>query len=103
MLHMKELTVPDHAGSRPQAQRLVELLPDDLTGQTVVLDCSHVVVGTPSFFDEIVKQVLVLRTASELEIAEASPRSSQLLERAAENRGVGDRLTHSIVGPPQHS
>lgn len=83
---------PDHAGSRDQAQTLAATLPADLDGETVLLDCSALVVGTPSFLDEMVKQVLVLRRADALEISGAPDRARDLLERAAENRSVRDRL-----------
>jgi len=83
---------PDHAGSRDQAQTLAATFPEDLDGETVLLDCSELVVGTPSFLDEMVKQVLVLRRADALEISGAPDRARDLLERAAENRSVRDRL-----------
>ena len=86
------IETPDHAGSRDQAQHLVSPLAEDLTGQTVVIDLSNLLVGTPSFMDEIVKQVLEQRNASKLEATGATERAQELLERAAENRGVRDRL-----------
>jgi pyrrolidone-carboxylate peptidase len=86
------IETPDHAGSRDQAQDLARPLDDDLTGQTVMIDCSNVLVATPSFLDEIVKQILEQRNAATLEVAGAPGRAQALLERAAENRGVRDRL-----------
>lgn len=89
---MIRLETPDHAGSRDQAKALAAALPADLEGETVVLDCSELVVGAPSFLDEIVKEVLVLRRAGALEVSEAPDRARELLERAAQNRSVGERL-----------
>lgn len=89
---MTRLETPDHAGSRDQAQGLAASLPADLQGETVLLDCSALVVGAPSFFDEMVKQVLVLRGADALEISGAKDRARDLLERAAQNRSVRERL-----------
>jgi hypothetical protein len=86
------IETPDHAGSRDQAQDLASLLAEDLTGQTVVIDLSNLLVGTPSFMDEIVKQVLEQRNAGKLEVTGAPERAQALLERSAENRGVRDRL-----------
>jgi hypothetical protein len=86
------IETPDHAGSRDQARELARPLAADLTGQTVTIDCSNVVVATPSFTDEIVKQVLEQRKAEALEIRGASARATELLERSAENRGVRGRL-----------
>lgn len=82
-----------HSGSRDHARDLVAELPSDMTGIAVVLDCSRLVVGTPSFLDEIVKQLLVVRRADRLEVIADSSRIAELAERAAANRGVADRLS----------
>lgn len=71
---------------------LVASLPDDLSDHEVVLDCAQMEVGSPSFLDEVVKQVLVLKRAGTLEIEGASQRAQVLLQRAADNRGVTERL-----------
>lgn len=89
---MIRVKTPDHAGSRDQAQTLAAVLPADLQGETVLMDCSELVVGAPSFFDEMIKQVLVVRRADALEITAAPNRARDLLERAAQNRSVRDRL-----------
>lgn len=89
---MIRLEAPDHAGSRDQAVVLADVLPADLTGQTILLDCAELVVGTPSFLDEMVKQILVLRQAAVLEVSGAPDRARDLLERAAANRSVHQRL-----------
>lgn len=89
---MLRIKTPDHAGSREQAQSLTRQLPPDLAGERVTLDCSEMVIGTPSFLDEIVKQVLTERGAAGLEVAEAPERARELIERSANNRGAGGRL-----------
>jgi len=89
---MIRLETPDHAGSRDQAQTLAAPLPADLQDETVLLDCAELIVGAPSFFDEMVKQVLVLRGADALEISGATDRARDLLQRAAQNRSVRERL-----------
>lgn len=89
---MIRVETPDHAGSRDQAQTLAAQLPSDLNGEAVLLDCSQLVVGTPSFFDEMVNQVLVVRRADALEIGGAKDRARDLLERSAQNRSVRHRL-----------
>ena len=93
---MVRVKMPDHAGSRDQAKDLLSPLPSDLTGTTVALDCSAVVVSTPSFMDEIVKQVLEQRHAKTLEVSSGPQRARELLKRSAENRGVLDRLQVSV-------
>jgi hypothetical protein len=89
---MVQLATPDHAGSRDQVDEMVRGLPADLRGVRVELNCSNLLVGTPSFFDEIVKQILVVRHADTLDAIAAPERVRQLLERAAENRGVRGRI-----------
>lgn len=89
---MIKLVPPTHSGSRDQAQELVAGLAPDLTDQSILLDCTDLTVSSPSFLDELVKQVLVLRNASVLDAHAASERTRTLLERAAANREVVDRL-----------
>ena len=93
---MLRIETPDHAGSREQARSLIQPVPGDLSGKTVSVDCSKMIVGTPSFLDEVVKQILELRGAEALEVNEAPERARALLERAAENRGVRDRLRIAV-------
>lgn len=82
-----------HSGSRDHARDLVAGLPSGMSGMSVILDCSDLVVGTPSFVDEIVKEVLLLRQADGLELTGSSARIATLAQRAAANRGVADRLS----------
>jgi hypothetical protein len=85
-----------HAGARDQARDLVEVLGLDLSDEDIVLDCTDLLVGTPSFLDEIVKQVLVLRNARTLSVQSASARVHDLLERSAENRDLRVRLMFAV-------
>ncbi len=89
---MLRIETPEHAGSREQARSLIQPVGSELSGKTVSLDCSKMIIGTPSFLDELVKQILELGEADWLEVNDAPQRARELLERAAENRGVGDRL-----------
>jgi hypothetical protein len=93
---MTTLEPQAHSGSREQAQELVLGLPADLAGCSVVLDCRSLTVSSPSFVDELVKQVLVVRNADVLNVVAAPERTRTLLERAAENRQVGPRLRVSL-------
>jgi len=94
---MLTIKTPDHAGSRDQVRDLVSTLADDLSGQSVLVDCSGLLVGTPSFMDEIVKQILQQRHAETLEISGGPPRARELLERSAENRGVRNRVRAAVA------
>jgi hypothetical protein len=82
-----------HSGSRPQAAELLSDLPSSLSSISVAIDCQDLTISTPSFWDEIVKQVLESRDASSLSVLQASSRAGELARRAAENRGVADRLS----------
>jgi hypothetical protein len=93
---VRRIETPAHAGARDQARDLVDALGPDLAGHDVVLDCTRLLVGTPSFLDEIVKQVLVQRNARTLSAQAASARVQDLLERSAENRGLRDRLMFAV-------
>lgn len=90
------IEAPPHAGARDQARDLADQLGADVRGNDVLLDCAHLLVGTPSFLDEILKQVLIERGADSLRVNDASERVQQLLERAATNRHVRDRLIVAI-------
>jgi hypothetical protein len=94
---LARIETPAHAGARDQARELADVLASDLSDRDIVLDCSNLLVGTPSFLDEIVKQVLVSRRARSLSVVAASARAHDLLERSAENRGLADRLLFEIA------
>ena len=81
-----------HSGSREQARTLIADLDDDLSNRTIVIFCKDILVSSPSFFDELVKQTLVERQALALEIIGACERCIQHAVRSAANREVSDRL-----------
>jgi hypothetical protein len=89
---MSTLIAPKLVSSRDQARELTAGLPDDLSGTVVVVDCSALQASTPSFVDELVKAVLVDRHGSRLVVKGAPGRTVELARRAAQNRGVSDRL-----------
>ena len=93
---MTTLYPPAHAGSREQARALVARLPEDLAGSGVAVDCSELTIGSPSFFDELVKQILIVRKADLLDVISTSQRARTLLQRAAYNRNVVDRLRFEL-------
>jgi hypothetical protein len=89
---MSTLIAPKLVSSRDQARKLTASLPGDLSGTVVMVDCSALQASTPSFVDELVKAVLVDRRGSHLVIKAAPERTVELARRAAQNRGVLDRL-----------
>ena len=89
---MSTLIAPKLVSSRDQARELTAGLADDLSDTVVLVDCSALQASTPSFVDELVKAVLVDRQADRLVIKGAPERTVELARRAAQNRGVADRL-----------
>jgi hypothetical protein len=89
---MSTLIAPKLVSSRDQARELTAGLADDVSDTAVLVDCSALQASTPSFVDELVKAVLVDRQADRLIIKGAPERTVELARRAAENRGVADRL-----------
>jgi hypothetical protein len=89
---MSTLTAPKLLSSRDQARELTASLGQDLSDTTVLVDCTALQASTPSFVDELVKAVLVDRRGHRLIIKGAPERTVELARRAAQNRGVIDRL-----------
>ncbi len=89
---MSTLTAPKLVSSRDQARELTASLAADLSDTIVMVDCSALQASTPSFVDELVKAVLVDRQGGRLVIKGAPERTAELARRAAQNRGVADRL-----------
>ena len=57
-----------------------------------MVDCTTLRASTPSFVDELVKAVLVDRHGGRLVIKGGPGRTAELARRAAQSRGVPDRL-----------
>jgi hypothetical protein len=89
---MSTLIAPKLVSSRHQARELTASLAEDLSDTAVMADCSALQASTPSFVDELVKAVLVDRRGQRLVIKGAPDRTLELARRAAQNRGVIDRL-----------
>lgn len=67
-------------------------LPGDVSAVEVTVDCSDLRAGAQSFVDELVKVVLVERSAARLLLAGAPQRAQRYAQRSAANRSVGSRL-----------
>ena len=68
------------------------MLPASLANAAVLLNCQDTAIATPSFADEVLKQILVERVALSLTVVNAPPRFAELLLRAAVRLRVDDRL-----------
>jgi lysyl-tRNA synthetase class II len=89
---MSTLIAPKLVSSRDQARELTASLPSDLSDTVVMVDCTALQASTPSFVDELVKAVLTDRQGGRMIIKGAPERTVELARRAAQNRGVTDRL-----------
>lgn len=89
---MSTLIAPKLISSRDQARELTAGLAEDLSDTAVLVDCTALQASTPSFVDELVKAVLVDRRGDRLILKGAPDRTVELARRAAQNRGVIDRL-----------
>ena len=90
--HHVDTDRPKLVSSRHQARELTAELTGDLSDTAVMVDCSALQASTPSFVDELVKAVLVDRGGHRLVLKGAPDRTVELARRAAQNRGVLDRL-----------
>ena len=89
---MVTLHAPVKSRSREQAQEITSVLPASLADAAVLLDCQDTAIATPSFTDEVLKQILVERRASSLTVVNAPRRFAELLLRAAVRLRIDDRL-----------
>lgn len=87
------IEVPKRSASRDEADRLLESLPDNLTGYVVRLSFDETEAASPSFIDQLVKMVLEDRSAAKLEIVRPLDRNALQAESSAARRGVSDRLS----------
>jgi hypothetical protein len=86
------MTLPERAGSRGEAQHLLERVPRSLAGTELRFDGHQLGAGSSSFMDELVKEVLVERGASSLILDGITPRAAEFARAAAARRGVAGRL-----------
>ena len=89
---MVTLHAPVKSRGREQAQEITSVLPASLANAAVLLDCQDTAITTPSFTDEVLKQILVERVALSLTVVNAPRRFAELLLRAAVRLRIDDRV-----------
>lgn len=97
---MHSVTLPPLAGSRPAAAVLLSALPADLTGQQVTVLSRELLSGSPSFADELIRQLAVERNAAGVVVVGAEPTFEQYVHDAARNHDVGTRVTTRAARAP---
>ena len=93
---MVTVNAPEKSRSRAEAEAAAAALPNDLRHSDVLLECRGTAIATPSFADEVLKQVLLQRSARHLIVVNAPDRFIELLDRAALRLGLADRLSFRV-------
>jgi hypothetical protein len=90
---LQSVTLPPLAGSRPAAALLLAALPANLTGQHVAVLGRQLLSGSPSFADELIRQLTVERNAAQVEVIGAEPTFEEYVREAARIHAVADRVS----------
>ena len=89
---MLTIELPSMVAGRAMADALVDRLAGDLAGARVLLDCRHLLSGSPSFAARLVARLLVGGGAAELRVEAPTTAFARSLADAAQRQGVGERL-----------
>jgi hypothetical protein len=89
---VQSVTLPPLAGSRPAAAALLAGLPVDLSGQQVAVLARGLLSGSPSFADELVRELAVARNAARVVVVGADPTFEQYVLAAARSHAVDGRV-----------
>jgi hypothetical protein len=89
---MSTIQLPRLVGSRQAAGSLLDARGGRFQGASVVVDCSQLRVGTASFADALVLDVVVDGGANELTLLNPPSAFAFLVSQAAVARGVKDRV-----------
>lgn len=92
------IELPSMVAGRGMADALVDRLVGDLAGAVVVLDCRHLVTGSPSFAAQVVSRVLGAG-ASELRVEGAPEAFAAHLREAAGRLDALERLAVTSPAP----
>lgn len=92
------IELPSMVAGRGMADALVDRLAGDLRGAVVVLDCRHLVTGSPSFAAQVVSRVLGAG-ASQLRVEGAPASFAAHLREAADRLAAADRLVLAQPAP----
>jgi hypothetical protein len=89
---MHSVLLPPLAGSRPAAAALLAALPADLSGDEVAVLCRDLLSGSPSFADELVRQLAVERNAGHVVLVGADETFERYVRDAARSHAVAGRV-----------
>jgi hypothetical protein len=89
---MHSVSLPPLAGSRPAAAALLASIPADLSGDEVAVLCRDLLTGSPSFADELVRQLAVERNAGHVVLVGADETFERYVRDAACSHAVTERV-----------
>ena len=89
---------PSNAGTRDLVRAWLEAIIDtDISDSVVEINCAPLRSPTPSFFDELLKILIVERRARTVTLKNVLPRAQALAMRSAKNRHIENQV--AIVDP----
>jgi hypothetical protein len=77
------LSLPQFVSSRPMARDVAAAVPVNLMGEHVIVDFAGVTAAAPSFVDELIREILVVRSAACLELSGIAERTAAYARRSA--------------------
>jgi hypothetical protein len=91
---------PSNIGTRDLVRAWLDaIITSDIEGSVVEVDCAPLKSPTPSFFDELLRILVVERDAKTVTLRNVNQRAQALAFRSANNRHIQDRL--AILDPIQ--
>lgn len=88
------VTLPVVAETWLQVELFIDHLPQDLTGNTVIVNASKVENISPSFTDELCKQIIGVRKASGIVIISASQALKDYIHVVSKTRQYKDLISY---------
>ena len=89
---MTIIEAPKLLGSREEAEELVAQLPADLVGHVIKVSFGATRSVRPSYIDELIRQILVERTADRLILQDVPEGAEETIRRSAVYRRLIDRV-----------
>lgn len=86
------VVLPTRVGSREEVHSVLASVPRRLEGIRLVVDASSVRVARPSFVDELVRELLVVRGAAHVEFRGLPELARTVVTKSIRARGVASKV-----------
>lgn len=93
---MVNLSSPDYIGGRAAAAEWLADLDADLTGVRVDIDCAALISTSPSFVDEVLKDLVIERGAQLVKMKDVPLDVATWIDDAVKRRGISDAVMVDI-------